>query len=57
MAMVAIEINEHLIVRQFGCTALVLVRLVDADIGLVEFVDGIINDDVDLAAVFVVEQV
>lgn len=55
VSMVAIEIDKHFVFRQFGCATRHLPLFVDTNIGLVQFVDGIVNDDVDLSAVFKIE--
>ena len=54
--MVAIEVNKNLAFRKFKASTQIGIRVINTDVGLIEFVDGIVNDDIDLAAIFVVEK-
>ena len=54
--MVAIKVNEYLTIGYLNGAARRWVRVVDADIGLVQFTNGIVNNDVDLLLISVIEQ-
>jgi hypothetical protein len=53
---VAIEIDKHFVFGELGGATRHLPLFVNTDIGLVQFVNGIVNDDVNLSAVFKIEQ-
>ena len=54
--MITVEVDENFIIRNISSATRILILLIDTNVGLVQFIDIVVNYNVNLALVFEIKK-